>query len=212
MRPGPEPREVLEALVDHHVLIHVGEPLSYSFQHQQIQEWYASHFVEGLMSRSIGDEQSRNVLKVEVLDQRAWEEPILFACERLARGNEAQQEACGKAILVALAVDPILSAEMIYRSTDAVWQRVRPNVLDYIDHWHSPGTVDRAVSFMVTSGREDFQEYVWPLMTHEDDQVQIATVRSGRRFRPSILGINGVDRIRTLPAKTSRRRPCRNSV
>ena len=82
-----------------------------------------------------------------------------------------------------------------------MWQRVRPTVLDLIDHWHSPGTVDRAVSFMVTSGREDFQEHVWPLMTHEDDQVQIATVRSSRRFRPSILGINGVDRIRTLPAK-----------
>ena len=197
----PEPREVLEALVDHHVLIEVGEPQSYSFQHQQIQEWYASHFVEELMSRSIDDEQSRNVLKVEVLDQRAWEEPILFACERLARGNEAQQEACGKAILVALAVDPVLSAEMIYRSSDAVWQRVRPNVLDFIDHWHSPETVDRAVCFMVTSGCEDFQEHVWPLMTHEDDQVRLAVLRSGRRFRPSILGVHGADRIRALPTE-----------
>ena len=153
------------------------------------------------MSGSIGEEQSRDRLKVEVLDQRAWEEPILFACERLARGDEVQQEACGEAILVALGVDPILSAEMIYRSTDAVWQRVRPTVLDFIDHWHSPGTVDRAVSFMVTSGREDFQEHVWPLMTHEDDQVRLAALRSGRRFRPSILGGNGTDRIQALPAE-----------
>ena len=196
----PEPREVLETLVDHHVLIQVGEPLGYSFQHQQLQEWYASHFVEQLMQRCVGDDQSHDTLKLQVLDQRAWEESALFACERLACGDEAEQEACGEAILVALGVDPILSAEMIYRSTDAVWQRVRSTIIDFIDCWHSPGTVDRAVSFMVTSGREEFQEYFWPLMTHEDDQVRLAALRSGRRFRPSILGISGADRIRTLPA------------
>ena len=197
----PEPHAVLEALVNNHILLLVSEPQAYSFQHQQIQEWYASHYVEQLMLQSVSNERSLHELKTEVLDLRAWEEPVLFACERLARGGEAEQKACGEAVLVALGVDPILSAEMIYRSTDAVWQRVKPTVLDFIDHWHSPGTVDRAVSFMVTSGREDFQQYVWPLMTHKDDQVRLATLRSGRRFRPTILGIHGADRIRILPAE-----------
>lgn len=195
----PEPREVLETFVDHHVLVRVGEPQAYSFQHQQIQEWYASHYVEQLVRLSVSDERSLRELKEDVLDQRAWEEPVLFACERLARGDEAEQEACGEAILVALGVDPILCAEMIYRSTEAVWQRVRPTVLDFVDHWHSPGTVDRAVNFMVTSGREDFQEHVWPLMTHDDDQVRLAALRSGRRFRSSTLGICGADKIQKLP-------------
>ena len=195
----PEPREVLETFVDHHILIRVGEPQAYSFQHQQIQEWYASHYVEQLMRLSVSDERSLRELKEDVLDQRAWEEPVLFACGRLARGDEAEQEVCGEAILVALGVDPILCAEMIYRSTEAVWQRVRPTVLDFVDHWHSSGTVDRAVNFMVTSGREEFQEHVWPLMTHDDDQVRLAALRSGRRFRSSILGIRGADKIQGLP-------------
>ena len=196
---SPEPREVLETFVDHNVLIRVGEPHGYSFQHQQIQEWYASNFVVNLIHQSVSDERSLGELKADVLDQRAWEEPVLFACERLARGDEAEQEACGKAILVALEVDPLLSAEMIYRSADAVWLRVRPTVLDFIDLWHSPGTVDRAVNFMVTSGREEFRKHIWPLITHEDDQVRLAALRSGRCFRPSLLGVRGADELQALP-------------
>ena len=201
----PEPRTVLEALVNHHVLIQVGEPLGYSFQHQQFQEWYASHFVEQLMYRSVNDKQSREALKADILDQRAWEEPILFACERLSRGDQVQQEACSAAILVAFEVDSILAAEMIYRSTDAVWQRVRPTILDLIARWHVPGKVDRAVHFMVTSGRPDFLAHVWPLMTHENDQVHLAALRAGRRFRPSLLGNDGVERIAALRTELRRR-------
>ena len=201
----PEPRTVLEALVNHHVLIQVGEPPGYSFQHQQFQEWYASQFVEQLMYRSVDDEKYHEELRTEILDQRAWEEPILFACERLARGDDVQQEACSVAIVAALGVDPILAAEMIYRSTDAVWQRVRRTVEDFIERWHVPGKVDRAVHFMVTSGRPDFLACVWPLMTHEDDQVHLAALRAGRRFRPSLLGNDGAERIAALGTELRRR-------
>jgi hypothetical protein len=42
----PRPKAVLEALVSYHVLVRAGNPAGYSFQHQQFQEWYASHFGE----------------------------------------------------------------------------------------------------------------------------------------------------------------------
>ena len=45
----PQPNAVLEVLVSHHVLMRAGDPPGYSFQHQQFQEWYASHSVERLM-------------------------------------------------------------------------------------------------------------------------------------------------------------------
>ena len=92
----PQPNLVLEALVSHHVLMRVGDPAGYSFQHQQFQEWYASHVVERLMLASIGDPVSRNNLKADVLNRPACEESILFACERLARGDPKQQKACGR--------------------------------------------------------------------------------------------------------------------
>lgn len=194
----PQPNTVLEALVSHHVLMRLGEPAGYSFQHQQFQEWYASHFVERLMLRSIGDAASFDKLKADVLNQPAWEEPILFACERLARGDSKQQEACGVAILAAFEVDPILAAEMIFRSTDAVWAQIGPTIQGLIGQWHTSGRVDRALGFMISSGRPEFLDQVWPLITHENDQVNLSALRAGRHFRPSLLGIDVARRIAAL--------------
>lgn len=194
----PQPNTVLEALVSYHVLIRRGGPAGYSFQHQQFQEWYASHFVERLMLRSIGDTASLDKLKADVLNQPAWEESILFACERLAGGNPKQHEACGKAILAAFKVDPILAAEMIFRSTDAVWARIGPTIQGLIVQWHTSGRVDRALGFMISSGRPEFLDQVWPLITHENDQVHLSALRAGRRFRPSLLGSDAAKRIAGL--------------
>jgi hypothetical protein len=196
----PQPNTVLEALVSYHVLMRVGDPAGYSFQHQQFLEWYASHFVERLMLASIGDAASRDKLKADVLNQPAWEESILFACERLARGDPKQQETCSVAILAAFEVDPLLAAEMIFRSTDATWARVGSAIQELIGWWHTPGKVDRALRFMISSGRPEFCDQVWPLITHENNQVRLPALRAGRRFRPSILGNNAAKRIAALPA------------
>ena len=194
----PQPSAVLDALVDHHVLIREREPEGFAFQHQQFQEWYASQFVEDLMAESAGNRDSRDRLKADVLNQRGWEESILFACERLAHGDEAQQEMCGEAILAAIEVDPMLAAEMIWRSSDGVWQRVSPSVEDFVGRWHTPGKVDRAVRFMIISGREEFREHVWPLIAHENEQVHLAALDAGTRFRPSVLGKEAALRLERL--------------
>ncbi len=195
----PQPNTVLEALVSHHVLTRGGDPASYSFQHQQFQEWYASHFVERLMMESIVDADMREKLKGDVLNQPAWEEPILFACERLARAGMRQQDACSAAILSAFEIDPMLAAEMVFRSGDAVWERCGKTIEQRIRQWHKPGTVDRAVRFIVTSGRPEFVDLVWPLISHTDNQVHLRALRAGRRFRPSILGAEASHRIEALP-------------
>ncbi len=201
----PQPNTVLEALVSHHMLLRIGDPAGYSFQHQQFQEWYASHFVERLMMASIGDTASHNKLKADVLDQPAWEESILFACERLARGDLKQQESCDAAILDAFEVDPMLAAEMIFRSTDAIWARIGSTIQGLIGRWHTPGKVDRALCFMISSGRHEFFNEVWPLITHENDQVNLHALRAGRRFRPSLLGSDAAKRIAALSPDVRKR-------
>jgi hypothetical protein len=195
----PQPNTVLETLVSHHVLTRSGDPAGYSFQHQQFQEWYASHFVERLMLASISDVASRESLKSDVLNQPAWEEAILFACERLARGGAKDQEACAAGILSAFGIDPMLSAEMIFRGNDAVWSRVGGTIVERIRRWHKPGIVDRAVRFMITSGRSEFVDLVWPLISNANDQVHLGALRASRRFRPSILGGEASRRIEALP-------------
>ena len=196
----PQPNTVLEALVSHQMLLRIGDPAGYSFQHQQFQEWYASHFVEHLMMASIGDTASHKKLNVDVLNQPAWEESILFACERLARGDLKQQESCGAAIMAAFEVDPMLAAEMIFRSSDAIWAHIITTIQKLIKGWHTPGTVDRALRFMISSGRPEFFNQVWPLITHENNQMHLKALRAGRRFRPSLLGSDVATRIAALPA------------
>lgn len=194
-----QPGTVLEALVSHHVIMRAGDPVGYSFQHQQFQEWYASHYVERVMLLSVNDEIMRKSLKEEILNQPTWEESILFACERLDRGSFAQRKACGVAILAAFEVDPILAAEMIYRSTDSAWLQVESTIKKAVNSWHMPGTVDRALRFMISSGRNEFFDQVWPLITHENEQIHLGALRSGTKFRTSILGLDASKRLAALP-------------
>lgn len=194
-----QPGTILDVLVDSHVLMRAGDAPGVSFQHQQIQEWYASHSVERRILAEVDDPKARGALKAEVFDLRAWEEAILFAVERLARGDAYHKSACGKGILAALDVDPILAAEMIFRATDEVWMPIAPTVQQIVKRWHAPGKVDRAVRFMLTSGRAEFLDALWPLITHENDQVSLKALRNCRRFRPSVLGADAARKIKALP-------------
>jgi hypothetical protein len=201
LKVPPQPSDVLDALVSHHLLVRTGEPAGYRFQHQQFQEWYASKDVERAMLESVGDENALQKLKAEILNARPWEEAILFAVERMARGDAQQQKACGVAILAAFEVDPILAAEMIFRTTDAVWTQVSGEIQKLVQRWHTPGNLDRAVRFMITSGRPEFRDLVWPLITDESDQKSLPALRAARRFRPSVIGANAVSDILALPPK-----------
>lgn len=191
--------DVLDALVSHHVLVRTGEPAGYSFQHQQFQEWYASNDVERAMLEGVADANALQKLKADILNSTPWEEPILFAVERMARGDKRQQKACGVAIIAAFQVDPILAADMIFRGTDAVWAQISEPISKLVRRWHTPGKLDRAVRFMITSGRPEFRDLVWPLIAHESDQKSLTALRAARRFRPSVLGPNAVQDILALP-------------
>ncbi|MEY4581703.1 MAG: hypothetical protein RL701_6406, partial [Pseudomonadota bacterium] len=197
----PQPNDVLEVLVNHHVLTRSSEPAAVLFQHQQFQEWYASATVERLMMASIDDSTSFERLRLEIFNIPAWEEAILFACERLSRGNPLQQEACGAAVESAFVVDPMLAAEMIHRSTHELWPRVAPTIVGRLVAWHSPGTIDRGLRFMIASGRPEFAAQVWPLVSHPSDQVQLAALRIARCFRTSVLGNDTAGRVATLPTQ-----------
>lgn len=194
-----QPDMLLDTLVSNHVLTRSGDTPGYSFQHQQFQEWYASHYVERLMLQAVSGPAEREKLKADVLDQRQWEEAVLFAVERSARGDAAHKAACSAAIRAAFDVDPVFAGEMIFRATDEVWAPIGTEMRRLAKLWHSPGKVDRAVRFMIASGRPEFSDLVWPLVTHANDQVHLHALRVAKRFRPSVLGNDAPARIAALP-------------
>ena len=200
----PEPREVLDILVSHHLLVRSDTPAAYSFQHQQFQEWYASHEISMVMLAAANNETKRRYLQAQYLDIRFWEEPILFACEQLSNGTPDERRACGKAILAALDVDPLLASKMVRRATDDVWSDIAVHFGDLLRRWHTPGRVDRAFTAMVTTGRVDFSPLTWPLLSHVDDQVHLHALRQCKPFPVSCLGQDAIEKISDLPAETRR--------
>jgi hypothetical protein len=186
----PQPSVVLDVLVNFHMLVRSEtEAGTLSFQHQQFQEWYASAEVEGLMhSAFAGDVDARKHLREDFLNMPVWDEAILFACERVSRADDLGVKAVAGAVLDTMEIDPLLAAEMIYRSANAVWDEIGPPILCFVEKWHTPGVVDRAVHFMIGSGRGEFADEVWRLISDADTQVHLTALRAGRRFRPSVLG------------------------
>ena len=198
---APQPTTVLDVLVSHHTLVRSGaEPGGLSFQHQQFQEWYASFEVEALMRAAIGgNQEDRQTLRADVLNIPTWEESILFACERVSRTDHTGMQAVAASVLEAMTIDPMLAAEMIYRSSAGVWDQIREQIIAAVGKWHTSGQVDRAVRFMISTGRSEFAAHIWPLISDVDSQVHLPALRAGHRFRPSVLGADIDARVVQLP-------------
>lgn len=195
----PEPKDVLEVLVNNHAVVIPGKELI-SFQHQQIQEWYASFEVENVMLASCeGNVNSQKRLLTEILNIPTWEESVLFACERLSRGSEEQKRAVAEVTKKTLHnIDPMFAAEIIYVCSDDVWKYISDDVCQFVKEWHIPGKVDRATRFMITTGRPDFSETIWELLLDSNDQELYSLLRSAQKFRPNVLGPDAKARISAL--------------
>lgn len=194
---APQPDAALAALVSHHLLVRTASGVE--FQHQQFQEWFASHEVEALMqATSAGHETARQRLRTSILNAYTWEEAVLFACERASRGGADAVAGTAHLILDALTIDPMLAAEAIYRSSDALWDVVRDRVVAFAIQWHIPKQLDRAVRFMIKTGRPEFAETLWSFIAAPNDQVYLEALRAAGRFRPSVLGGDMAERIARL--------------
>jgi hypothetical protein len=190
----PQPQIVLEVLAAHHLLLLYGadEAPSCRFQHHQFQEWYASLQVEALVLRAaLGqDPEALAQLRAAVIDIPRWEQALLFAAERLSRTDERGAEAGARLVEWCLEIDPLLAAEIIHRSEENVWMHAAAAVIGFVERWHEPGHVDRALAFMIASGRPEFANPVWGLVAHQDQQVRLEATRCFNHFRVSVLGLD----------------------
>lgn len=193
----PDYDAAIAALVDNHILVRAGDT-GIAFQHQQFLEWFASHSVEQRMLTAASSADNVESLQRDMLDQPIWEEAILFAVERMSRADESARSAAAKSILAAFMVDPMLAAQMIARATDGTWSKVVAQIVRWVGLWHQPGTSDRALRFMIESGRSEFVDLVWPLISNENDQVSLRALRSSHHFPMSLLGPQAAARVRAL--------------
>ncbi len=193
-----DPKDVLDCLVTHHVLVRSQDGLI-SFQHQQFQEWFASLKIEKLMILAREDDDAHWHLKSEIFNIRLWEEAIFFAVERLT-ADQDHIAVLAHTIQAAMTVDPMLAADLIYRSRDDVWQKISAKVVDFVKGWHQSGTVDRAFVFMAKAAKSDFSDAFWKCASNPDTQVYLAAIRVAKPFRIGVMGNDIASRLEQVSA------------
>lgn len=200
---APKPGRAIDILADLHLLVRLGDGGAVQFQHQQIQEWFASRDVESaIRSAAAGDMTELAWLRSTVLNWRHWDETLLFAVERIsASGSSDTFQLLAVLLNETFRLDPDLAAEVVARAPETFWSAVGPAIVDFATEWHEVGVVDRAVDFMITTGKPEFADIVWPLITDPNTQVHLRAMRAGNSFRPSVLGPDVAMRIAGAPAE-----------
>lgn len=184
---APNPPHVLDILVASHLLVREDSQL-YAFQHQQLQEWFASFDLEAELMVAGDDLSLEHPLAILALNDRSWTEVVLFACERMSRKDEAGAKVVAKVVDVLLGIDPIFAAQVVARSGPTVWEIIGDRAVSFARAWHTQGRLDRAVGFMIETKRPEFADTVWPFVSGDDGQNQMNAMRIVRRFNPSVLG------------------------
>lgn len=200
LRATLQPPKILDTLADTHMLVRRNDDAIVHFQHHQFQEWYASFWVEEIMKQARGDHSALQTLRVGILNLPAWEESILFACERLSQNVDAGAPVVADAAMEALTIDPMLAAEMIFRSSDAVWLLIKERIVTFVQRWHQHGKIDRALRFMMATGKAEFSDEVWAILSSPAD-LHFDVLRLLPRFRPSVLGPKARSLLSGLPDK-----------
>jgi hypothetical protein len=191
-----QPVPVLDILTACHLLVRSSDDLL-SFQHQQFQEWFASWAVERLMRSALTDATARQTLRTEFLNIPHWEEEVLFAIERLSRSPGGDRVAAS-VIIDSLTIDPMLAAEMVFRSSARTWSLIARRVVDFGLQWHKDGIVDRAIRFMISTGRDEFANVLWTLLSHDDQQIRLSCTNAAPRVRAGVLGGDAAARLSRL--------------
>ncbi|MGN8019772.1 NACHT domain-containing protein [Phyllobacterium sp. 22229] len=184
---APNPPHVLDILVASHLLVRQDGQL-YAFQHQQLQEWFASFDLEAGLVVAGGDLNLEHSLTVVALNDRSWAEVVLFACERMSRKDEASAKVVARVADLLLGIDPMFAAQVMARSGPLVWKLIGDRALAFGRAWHAHDRLDRAMAFMIETKRPEFADIVWPLVSGDNPQDQMRVIRLVPRFNPSVLG------------------------
>lgn len=198
---GHDQTDILKLLTANTTLKQEGDK-TFLFQHQLIQEWYLSYYVEKLMTKAIkGDLAASDILFNEVSNYISWHESIFFAVERLAQSDSQDDDVLGFYIQKLLGIAPMLAARLISILSEKKWSNVAIIVCDFAKKYYESGLPDRALAFMAVSGRKEFKDYFWPLIASPDTHVSLKALRIHDDFDPNVLGENSSNKTIGLPTK-----------
>ena len=207
----PEPADILGLLVDHHVVEQLDYyPVTFRFEHQQFQEFYAAKMLEQqLLELKVDDSNARNNFARQYVDSPIWEEPLRMVAEEIAvlSAHQVDEEAVrlGKLLTeIALAVDPVFAADLSRICGSSVWEQVRKVIEARLRLWYQVPDKNHqqcALAGMLATGSDDFIDVLLPLLTSDSQSVRLGTYRAGPAFHLSSLGSDWWSVVRKWPDK-----------
>jgi hypothetical protein len=215
--------QVLDALVDHHVLERMEYPaIAYRFEHQQMQEYYAAEFVKKELARLVaGANRSESLdalastaavksFQVRYVNQSSWSEPLCMVAGDLESDSSLSgpdnELIRAKAVLVLLAIDvDLIFAAELFRFCTADVQALVAGKLGSIigERWTSPEKAVRsqALAAMVATGSDLFKDEILPLIKGTGEHSRYEVYRSTSTFHLSSLGSEWQKEVRTWDEK-----------
>jgi NACHT conflict system protein len=207
----PEPTNVLNELSKRHVLERLIYPgTAFRFQHQQFQEFFAARGLKGCLLEVVrrGDAAEDRKFAKQYVNEPKWGESLRMLAEDIAASTDGENpkkelvEAGSKLIRMALHVDPMFAADLAHASGPTVWLEVRGDIGKRLRAWFAQEDGNHrqcALTAMLATGSDDFQDILVPLLTDANDQVRLAVYHGGAELLPSSLGPNWQDVVRSWP-------------
>ena len=192
---------VLATLTAHHVLERVDYPqTAFQFEHQQLQEYYATLDVRTrLLGLQNDDHDVTGRFTADYVNDPAWAEPLRMIAETFAgqtgdgETDRRNTSAGGKLVAMALAVDHVFAGELARLCGTAVWNEVRAAVGERFRAVYAirDGNFRQyAIAAMLATGADDFRDIIVPLLSGQDQQTRLRTYRLWPDIQVSSLGPN----------------------
>lgn len=192
---------VLDLLVSHHLLVGTGAPgeRTVSFQHQLIQEWFASLSVEAAI---VG--QTNGVVDAalhSLINAPFWSVTILFAVDRLSR-LAAAEAPLRTLILTTLGIEPFLAADFFVLARNRIGATLDDEIICFANRWLELDST-RATKFMLATGMTQFADHLWETLK-ASRALAFDLRRSGRSFPIDSLAQNWDREFPRLDSETRR--------
>lgn len=204
---APDPGEILDELSKHHVLVQSrADELSFRFQHQQFQEFFAAGWLKVRLAELVSrkDRAEDREFLVSYVNEPRWGESLRMLAQDIGApsGDKRMVEIGTKLVRMALEVDPIFASELARWCGTLVWNEVRNEIGVCLRAWYAetdPNHKQCALAAMLETGSDDFKDVVVPILTDHNDQARLALYHGGAEFLTSSLGPDWITLVRGWP-------------
>ena len=196
----PHPGDILDELSKRHVVVRAEDgEISFRFQHQQFQEFFAARGLRAHLNDLVHEKdphEDRNFL-VSYVNEPRWGESLRLLAEDIGAsgGDKVMVEVGAKLVRMALEVDLIFAAELARWCGPTVWSEVREEMGGRLRLWHDvPDARHKQCAWaaMLATGSEDFKDIVVPVLQNPNDQI-LAVYQSDAELLLSSLGPRWVE-------------------